>query len=164
MMRENLKQLNGVRVRFTGVFEKYGLKSAYKGLPLQTLLLQDIKRNGDLLTDHLWFNLTKGFDGLGNLYPGDVVAFDARVGPYVKGYAEDREVDFNLKRLTKVELIKRADREDGDVYTVCSECGYRNRTRSMGPSCRRCGHRLGGGEPPQKPEPQPQYSQLRFDD
>jgi hypothetical protein len=62
------------------------LKNGYKG-PLKTVLLKDVRPPDDsqVYTDHLWFNLTKGFEAL-NLKEGDVVQFDARVKKYQKGY------------------------------------------------------------------------------
>ena len=38
-----------------------------------------------IVSDHLWFDLTKGFSGA-DLSPGDVVEFCARVSAYEKGY------------------------------------------------------------------------------
>ncbi len=47
-------------------------------------------RSGRVVSDHVWFTVTKGFAKLG-LQVGDVVTFDARVGPYIKGYEGYRE-------------------------------------------------------------------------
>ena len=67
--------------------------------------------SGKMVTDHLWFNLTKGFEAL-QLLEGDIVGFDARVTRYLKGYRGRREdelrpvgVDYRLSFPTKVEKL-----------------------------------------------------------
>lgn len=88
-MREELKVIDGVRKSFTGKIERYGGKGGSKF----TVLLVDVRHtNGDFVTDHLWFNLTKGFKSL-RLQPGERVQFDARVKPYEKGYKGRKAID-----------------------------------------------------------------------
>ena len=85
-MREKLKEQEGERNIFTGEFERYGWKSGYK-YPLKTVLLLNIKNeSGELITEHLWFNFTKGFEKLGELKKGDIIKFKARSKSYTKGY------------------------------------------------------------------------------
>jgi hypothetical protein len=83
-----------------------------------TVLLKDIRdARGEMVTDHLWFNLTKGLAAL-NLRPGDTVRFDARVKPYTKGYQGYRddvydrpvEIDYKLDRPTKIQKVMPATR------------------------------------------------------
>jgi hypothetical protein len=109
-MRKKLSELENQRKKFTGVFERFGFKKAYRGPDLQTVLLRGIRdENGKLLTDHLWFNLTKGFKEA-RLKKGDIVSFEARIKEYVKGYMGYREdiykkpieYDYKLDRPTKV--------------------------------------------------------------
>lgn len=89
-MREKLAHINGKRFTFEGIFERFGTKSSF-GHSKHTLLLRDVKDNsGKVVTDHLWFVVGKRFDSL-NLQAGDIVRFDARVKPYVKGYRGYRE-------------------------------------------------------------------------
>ena len=112
-MREKLKERNHSRERFKGQFQKFGIKSSYRGPPKQTILFLDIKNSqGEIVTDHLWFNYTKGFKNLGELHPGDIIAFDARVRPYVKCYVgrgeDNREIDYKLSHPTKIKFISRA--------------------------------------------------------
>ena len=111
-MREALRQANGVRATFSGVVERYGIKNSY-GHPKQTLLLKDIKDgSGRVVTEHLWFNLTKGFARLG-LQAGDAVKFDARVKLYIKGYRGYRddvfdkpiETDYKLSHPTNLRKV-----------------------------------------------------------
>jgi len=143
-MREKLEPLAGQRLRFRGVFSKYGVKSSYKGLPRLTLILVDVEHGGVVVTDHLWFNWTKGFQGLGLLCPGDVVAFDARVETYWKGYLGDehdvQEKDYHLTRQTRLKVVMLAESRDPELYQVCAVCGFPNDQRAE--TCRRCRTRL----------------------
>jgi len=123
MARHCLKEHKGKRLRFTGVFERYGSKRAYRGPDLRTVLLVDVRLvdTGQIVTDHLWFTETKGLSRLERgLEPGDTLTFDARVETYKKGYQGRRakewgedwtETDYRLKWPTKWELqpVKRAN-------------------------------------------------------
>lgn len=115
-VREKLRERDGLRSHFIGTFERFGTKSGYKGRIEQTVLLINVKdAQGEVVTDHLWFNLTQGFATL-NLQPGDEVSFDARVQPYVKGYQGRRddvydrpvERDYKLSFPTRVRIANRA--------------------------------------------------------
>ena len=119
------------------------------------MLLTDVETLiGEHLTDHIWMNWTKGFGALDPWYPGDVVAFDARVGPYVKGYAgrgeDNRVIDYRLTRPTKIERLVSAPHEDG-YYSVC-DCGFHHVGGYI--TCRRCGMLPPGTAPPEKPPQQ----------
>lgn len=111
-MREALRQANGLRATFSGIVERYGTKNSY-GYTKPTLLLKGIRDgSGRIVTDHLWFNLTKGFAQLG-LQAGDEVKFDARVKPYTKGYRGYRddvydkpiETDYKLSHPTNLRKV-----------------------------------------------------------
>ncbi len=119
--RKKLARINGTRQRFTGTFERFGTKNGYKG-PEPTVLLTQVRdgSTGKIVTDHLWFNLTKRFAAL-DLQKGDKVAFDARVTEYEKGYKGwnwERQleapisIDYKLSFPTKVELISRCEHQD----------------------------------------------------
>lgn len=110
IMRKKLKELgSGERYTFIGTFERWGEKPAYRGYPIKTILLKDVKlMGGDLVTDHLWFTAGKQFESF-SLSVGDCVQFNARVKPYTKGYKGYREdvynpisIDYKLERPTKV--------------------------------------------------------------
>lgn len=90
-MREKLREIGcEERHRFTATFSRFGTKNGFKGL-VETVLLIDVKdANGNIVTNHLWFNKTKGFASL-SLNEGDVVEFTARVDEYTKGYFGRRE-------------------------------------------------------------------------
>jgi hypothetical protein len=112
-MRKSLEKINEVRSTFIGTFSRSGVKSSF-GYTKPTLLLVDVRdqSTGEIVTDHLWFNLTKGFEAL-NLSSGDVVQFDARVKPYQKGYLGRRddvwdkepEIDYKLSHPTKIKKV-----------------------------------------------------------
>ena len=119
MKREKLKELNGKRRTFQGFFVRYGTKNNWYGFPVKTLLFKDIiNGTGKILTDHLWFNKTKGFEKLGKLNEGDLTQFDARIREYVKGYVnyhkmiDDRCIDYRLSHPTKIKLVKKTPYSD----------------------------------------------------
>jgi hypothetical protein len=112
-MRKELKKIEEQRELFKGVFSKYGRKTNYKGPSTDTVLLVEIRDgNGAFICDHLWFNLTKGFEKLGTLRQGDIIQFEARVKKYKKGYVnrqagiDDSKVDYKLSHPTKIGKIK----------------------------------------------------------
>lgn len=121
-MRERLHDKSGVRGCYTATFSRFGSKSAYKGPPLKTVLLIDLKDDvGREVCDHLWFNFTKEFEAA-NLQPGDQVRFNARSKPYWKGYRGHRydddemrtiEKDYKLSHPTKTVVAARASDEGG---------------------------------------------------
>jgi len=112
-VRIKLKELNGERIRFRGIFLKFGIKTGFKGRLCQTVLLVDIVnlRNGNqIITDHLWFNYTKELQNCLPLLPGDILEFNGRVRTYQKGYREDDEenpirMDYNLQHPRKIEKM-----------------------------------------------------------
>lgn len=111
-MRKDLKSIDGQRIRFRGIVERFGTKKNYHGYPEPTILFKDVHRvdNEMLVTDHVWFSAGKTILAL-NLSAGDVVEFDARVGDYVKGYVnhregiDDRTLDYKLNRPTRFSKI-----------------------------------------------------------
>ncbi len=102
--RKELGNNGEVRDTFTGIFERLGSKNGWFGQ--RTVLLKDIKnKDGEVVTDHLWFNLTKGFQKL-HMRNGDLIQFDARVKAYVKGYNNiDKRIDYKLSYPTKLKKI-----------------------------------------------------------
>jgi hypothetical protein len=124
-MRTQLQKIEGERKPFIGTFIRYGKKSRYKPKKVITnkgkimwidyditVLMNNIHdTSGKLVADHLWFNLTKGFEQLGDLKEGTQIKFEARVKPYVKGYVnyrqdiDDREIDYRLSNPTKFILL-----------------------------------------------------------
>jgi hypothetical protein len=78
-----------------------------------TVLLKDVKdESGNIVTDHLWFNMTKGF-AQADLQACDIVEFRGRVEKYIKGYKGWRddvyerptEEDYKLSFPTKVRKV-----------------------------------------------------------
>ena len=127
-MRKELKEIGSEnRHTFIGTFERTGTKNGYKG-ELKTILLLNIRdtKTDKIITDHLWFNYTKGFYEA-NLQKGDEVQFDARVEDYVKGYFGHKEdvyvpasTDYKLSRPTHIVNLnparKRLDKEKYSPY------------------------------------------------
>ena len=122
-MRTEFKKINNVRGRFYGVFVRYGSKTNWNGFAEPTVLLKDIKAcDGDkMMADHLWFKETLGFKKLGQLQEGDLVYFDARVKPYVKGYVnrrewiDNRQVDYRLSHPTKFNISRQTASEQQQI-------------------------------------------------
>lgn len=111
-MRKELGAIGSeTRNTFYGTFVRFGIKNGYRGTE-KTVLLKDVKtEDGVIVTDHLWFNFTKGFEKL-NLEEGMVVKFDARVSEYIKGYRGYREdvycpisIDYRLSHPTKLSVV-----------------------------------------------------------
>lgn len=104
-MRTKLLELgNAERHLFYGTFSEYGWKKGWKGRWDETVLLLNIRdENDELLTDHLWFNLTQGFAKL-DLKKGDRVCFYGRVHRYYKGYIA-KERDYNISYPTKIKKV-----------------------------------------------------------
>lgn len=108
-MRKELKKLDHQRISVIAKVDRYGKKSAFRGEPLTTILLKDVREEttGKLLTDHLWMTAGKWSK---QLTLGCEFRFDARVSMYEKGYNGHREdvfdrpseLDYRLERPTKV--------------------------------------------------------------
>jgi hypothetical protein len=121
MSREELKSRAGKRGTFTATFSRFGTKKAYKGPPLKTALLVDVRNTLDeLIADHLWFTVYKTLDQVG-LEPGDRVQFKATPEAYKKGYRGRRddfdlpppEIDYCLKRPSHVRKLMAITRDPG---------------------------------------------------
>jgi hypothetical protein len=99
-MRFKLEKYYNKRRRFEGTFERFGVKSGYKG-PVRTLVLLNIVDvyTREEVCDHLWFVVGLQLDRLG-LVAGDIIRFDARVTKYMKGYVhrdeDNRTFDYRL--------------------------------------------------------------------
>ena len=89
-MRSKLRDIGSKeRNTFTATVSRFGKKNGWKG-PLDTILLTEVKHDGKVVCDHLWFTCGKQFKSL-NLKEGDVITFSARVSSYIKGYKGYRE-------------------------------------------------------------------------
>ncbi len=102
--RKELKKVGAEeRHRYSGRFGRFGSKTGWNG-PVLTVLILDVVEidTGKKVTDHLWFNATKGFREA-EPREGDILEFDARVTRYVKGYCEHDRYGDNIKDHTKVD-------------------------------------------------------------
>lgn len=87
-VRTKLERIDDERDSFYGVFKRCGRASNGK----LTVLMTDIRnKHGNLVADHIWFNLTKGFKDIGFMSPGEMLRFDARVRQYEKGYKGQKD-------------------------------------------------------------------------
>jgi hypothetical protein len=110
-MRKELADKEAEKRSFLATFVRFGSKSGYQGYKQETLLFSNIVdlSTNRVVTDHAWFNLTKGFERL-KLSPGTKVTFDARVKEYQKGYVnrryglDKRKKDFRLSHPTNVSV------------------------------------------------------------
>ena len=107
-MRIQLEKINEVRQTFYGTFIRLGYKKSYD----KTVLLTDIlDTSGTLMSDHVWFNYTKGFQDIEPLVRGDKIRFCARVKQYRKGSVRRGipiEYDYKLSHPSQIVKIKKS--------------------------------------------------------
>lgn len=105
-MRKKLENIGSEkRFEYTGIFQKFGIKSGYKS-SLPTFVVTNVKdSNGQLITDHLWLNFTTMFNQFGWLRTGDTIKFSGRVDTYYKGYHKN-QLDYRLTYPSKVSVIR----------------------------------------------------------
>jgi hypothetical protein len=111
-MRNALASDNGERKKFHAAFSRFGKKVNYQGYSDRTVLLVNIidAETNMMVTDHVWFSYTKGFEKL-NLKPGLHVAFEARIKGYKKGYVNKKyninnsKLDYKLNNPTRISII-----------------------------------------------------------
>ena len=91
-MREKLKALSGRRLRFTARVGRRRRSLTRAGNPIPSILLEDIRHQGEVVSDHVWVR-----DGYWNkgLKKGDLITLQAGVGSYLskanrKGHREYR--------------------------------------------------------------------------
>lgn len=112
-MRKELAKEAGQRKRFRAVFSRFGKKVNFKGYSEDTVLLQHVVdiETGKIVTDHIWFSYTKGFEKI-KLAEGMQLEFDARVKEYRKGYINTRykinnsKSDYKLSNPTRITLAE----------------------------------------------------------
>jgi hypothetical protein len=113
MIRKKLAAEAGKRKIFSATFSKFGKKINFKGYSEPTILLvnvTDVEANR-IVTDHIWFTVTKGFENI-KLEAGTVIQFEARVKEYKKGYTNkkyginNKSVDYKLSHPTKISIVK----------------------------------------------------------
>ena len=103
--RKALGANEGMRGLYTGEFVRTGSKHGYKG-NIVTIIWKDVKdETGQIVADHLWSNMTKGFEQA-DLKPGDLVEFRATVEKYDKGYQGRQEDVFDKPMKTDYRLSR----------------------------------------------------------
>lgn len=113
-MRRELASQEGQRKKFTATFTRLGKKTNYQGYSEETILLNNVTdaETGKVVTGHLWFSYTKGFQDA-RIAEGDIIEFEARVKEYQKGYVNrqyginNRKQDYKLSHPTRIKVVKR---------------------------------------------------------
>ena len=116
-MRSNLKKLNGKRIQVVSEVERFGIKHAFRGLDLRTILLKNVADavTGEFLADHLWMTCGKWSQFL---RVGEKIVFCGTVNKYTKGYKGGQwEImlecpiveDYRLSRPTNVRVLNDDD-------------------------------------------------------
>jgi hypothetical protein len=114
-MRKELQPFCDKKLRLQGEVERFGLKKAFRGGDLPTMLLKNVRLSADgngITVDHLWVTVGKT---IATLDPGegDILAFNAWIRKYEKGYVNNRhwidetEIDIGITRLSALEQVKR---------------------------------------------------------
>jgi hypothetical protein len=103
MTRLALAAHNQERATYRATFDRYGVKTWHGKSATTVLLLNITDADGNAVCDHLWMNLTRGFETL-DLRPGDTVEFDGRVTAYTKGRYHNR-TDYKLSRPTRIRKL-----------------------------------------------------------
>jgi len=117
-MRKKLAAKSGIRETYKGTFVRIGAKRGYRGDEPTVLIENILTVDGEHVTNHLWFNLTKGFKEA-DLQLGDIVMFNARSKEYEKGYKGRRwdvfdkpiRKDYKLVYPTNIKVLKRSSTE-----------------------------------------------------
>jgi len=115
-MRKKLGEKEGERKKFKAIFNRLGKKVNFNGYSEDTILLTDVTdiETNKILTDHIWFSYTKGFEAI-KLSKGACIEFEARVVSYRKGYVNSKykinkqTEDFKLSHPTKIKPHPRSD-------------------------------------------------------
>lgn len=104
-MREKLKAIDGQRATFRATFSKYGSRTSC-GFTVQMALFVNVRDDhGNEICDHLWLRYGKQIREL-QLYAGDEILFEGRATRYVKGYHDDRHVDYCLKNPRNIRKVE----------------------------------------------------------
>ena len=94
------------------MFSRFGKKINFNGYSEPTILLTNVVdvQKMQVVADHIWFSLTKGFEEI-KLEEGMIVEFEARVKEYSKGYVNkkyginNRKQDFKLSHPGKISVV-----------------------------------------------------------
>lgn len=119
-MKKDLEKLAGRRRRFSAEFSRLGKKPKFIVLPtVETICLQNVVdlATGELVADHVWMKAVESFRAAGDLEPGMLLEFDARVQSYLKrGYLGDPArrkqnavpgIDYTLKYPSRIQVVSR---------------------------------------------------------
>lgn len=95
-MRVKMKKLSGERRRFTCYVLRRQRRVTRSGKLLDAVVLTDVRRRGELLSDHVMVE-----DGYWarEVSAGDKIRVEARVHEYVKNFRGESRLDYGLRDL-----------------------------------------------------------------
>jgi hypothetical protein len=133
-MRKKLAEINGSFGTFSGMFTRYGIKSANSYKP--TVLLKNIRNEyDDYLADHMWFALSESFILVGELFIDEKIYFSGRIRVYKKHNGKKK--DYRINEVKKILVDERADRhpypdDEYARYLFIKELEEQNYTKKTG--------------------------------
>lgn len=121
-MRNELRAYEGQRMVFTGVVCRIGSRRPFRGSrkKLSTILLRDVKNEeGEIITDHIWLDLTPPFVVVHPRY-GDIIKFTGVVESYVRGISSihnfyntgKMSLDYTIHHINDISVIDKLSNED----------------------------------------------------
>lgn len=106
-MRQALGAYYQQTLSLTAIFQSYGRTSEGSNVAC----FANIRHRGVYLEDHCWVHRSKQMKKL-DLQHGDIIAFEARVGRYVRREPvfdlSEIEYDYRLEKIRDVRLLRRA--------------------------------------------------------
>lgn len=114
--RKGLAELKTGRYTFTAHFVRTGIKAIPRGKEkakeyyVPMLMLKDIKHDQQLVAKQVWFNYGQSFVKLGQLQPGDLIRFKARIHQYHSGMITKNKVatiNYELNYPSDIKLARR---------------------------------------------------------
>lgn len=110
-MRTRLSKYRNKRATFIAAIGRRGTIHSNTSPRRETICLEYLTVNNQLVSDHLWVSLTEE-RSLRLTHYGDVIRFRASVRPYSKGYVGDgipAQMDYRLFDIRDIEVIDRLD-------------------------------------------------------
>lgn len=94
-MRVNIQHFQDMgSIRCRAVVCKYSKAKRNSMYPRNTLMISEVKHDDMIISDHLWFVLTKFWK---RVKVGDIIEFNATVHTYKKGY-KGKSIKYQIKK------------------------------------------------------------------
>lgn len=107
--RPKLQDRNGRRIRASGQIAGFGIT---RNVNVRTCGLVDVRdaASDELLADHMWVPIV-GENWAAGFRVGDIIAFDATIGPYLKRHddAPTAKLDFGFTDVAGAEIVRGRD-------------------------------------------------------